>query len=283
MTLHNFHHSTLQPLEYEGKFMLRTLPPNFTSSLIKDVSTNSLGLENGRLLNKTQYFQEYIESDFIVYESQNMKRNRNYVTGKLYIKSANTKGILSNTTEYEPFHVIIDYCEKLVKCSYDPALLEGSKVTDLIGYRVIPFIYIIKAVFDQPEESEEVLFRNKFNIYTREFNLELYAKTVKESDMWVEAFCRAIEIKHKSGFTNWAEESKMYLEQKKEWQGKKDKSAPSRLLISLEAEVDGMEEFKSTNMYFNCNLLEGYLMKKIMNKKVYHTKSYHKKFFRIFF
>lgn len=56
MSMHNFQHSTFNPFEYEAKFMLRTLPTSYTSSLVKDVSTNSLGLENGRLINKNNYF-----------------------------------------------------------------------------------------------------------------------------------------------------------------------------------------------------------------------------------
>jgi hypothetical protein len=96
MSLHNFNHSTLNPLEYEAKFMLQTLPANYTSSLIKDVSTNSLGLENGRLLNKNNYYQEHIENDFIVYSSINLKRDRNHVVGKLWLKNSQSKGFLNS-------------------------------------------------------------------------------------------------------------------------------------------------------------------------------------------
>lgn len=118
-------------------------------------------------------------------------------------------------------------------------------------------------------------------MYARDINFELYAKTNKERDMWVEAFCRAIENKHKTNAAYWAEESKFFADAKRDWEQKKDKQRPSRLSRAIEVTVDGMQEFKSANLFFNCVQFEGYAMKKINNKKVYHSKPFHKKYFRI--
>jgi len=283
MSMHNFQHSTFNPFEYEAKFMLRTLPTNYTSSLVKDVSTNSLGLENGRLINKNNYFQEHIENDFIVYKSLNMKRDRNIVCGKLLIKDNSKKGILGTNVTYEIFFMQLDFWQKILKCSYDYNFMDAAQNAreTLLTGKGIPFVEVMKAEFDAIEETDEVQFRNKFNLYTKDFNFELYVKTNKEREYWVEAFCRAIETKHKNAVTNWAEESKLFNETKKSWLVRKDKITQSKLLRQVEMEVDGMMEFKSANMYVNCNQIEGYLLKMISNKKVYHTKPFHKKYFQI--
>lgn len=141
----------------------------------------------------------------------------------------------------------------------------------------------MKVEFDQADDDDQVQFRNKFNLYTREFNFELYAKTNKEREMWIEAFSRSIENKHKINAAYWAEESKFYAEAKKDWELKKDKQRGSRLCRAIELSIDGMEEFKSANLFVNCLQLEGYAIKKINNKKVYHSKPFHKKYFRIFY
>ena len=90
-----------------------------------------------------------------------------------------------------------------------------------------------------------------------------------------------METKHKKALTNWAENSKGYETTLKEWQLIKDKRSKSSLKKSIDVEVDGFLEFKSANMYVNCNQIEGYLMKKINNLKVYHSKPFHKKYFKI--
>jgi hypothetical protein len=116
-------------------------------------------------------------------------------------------------------------------------------------------------------------------MYTRDFNFELYAKTTRERDLWVESFCRAIETKHSSAFTNWSEDSKKWLETKNEWEARK--SRYSQVLTIIRTQVDGLDEFKSANMFYNCVQVEGWVMKKINNKKVYHVKPFHKKWMRL--
>ena len=63
----------------------------------------------------------------------------------------------------------------------------------------------MKAEYDEQDKvkDQEAEFPHKFNLITREFNFELYSKSAKERDIWVEAFCRAIESKHKK-ITNWS-------------------------------------------------------------------------------
>jgi len=81
----------------------------------------------------------------------------------------------------------------------------------------------MKVEFDHCVDEERCLFRYKFNLYTREFNFELYAKTNKEREIWIEAFSRTIENKHKINAAYWAEESKYFKELKDDWEAKKDK------------------------------------------------------------
>jgi hypothetical protein len=50
---------------------------------------------------------------------------------------------------------------------------------------------------------------------------------------------------------------------------------------SIDVTVDGMEEFKTANMYVNCHQIEGSVLKRIVNRKLYHSKPFHKKFMRI--
>lgn len=169
-------------------------------------------------------------------------------------------------------------------CSYDESLLSDYQLSGRKSKNnVIPFIDIMKVEFDNCEDEERVQFRHKFNLYTREFNFEMYVKTNKEREMWIEAFSRTIENKHKLNATYWAAESQYYKETKQDWDLKKDKVKTIRLHRSIEVNVDGMEEFKSSNLFFNCNQLEGCVMKKITNKKVYHSKPFHKKYFQIIF
>ena len=81
----------------------------------------------------------------------------------------------------------------------------------------MPFIDLMKVEYDEfdPKLDRDVEFDHKFNLITREFNFELYARTRKERDIWVEAFMRAIETKHKNQITNWAEDLKEFEEAKK--------------------------------------------------------------------
>ena len=111
----------------------------------------------------------------------------------------------------------------------------------------------------------------KFNLYTKNYNFELYAQNQRERDLWVETFCKAIENKHKSEPVNMLGDSKLFELTKNRWEEAKDRCSVSMLRRSIDVIVDGMEEFKSANMYVNCNQIEGYLMKKINNKKMYHT------------
>ena len=57
MSIHCYHYSTMNPLEYEAKYILKTLPitnPNLKS----ESSANSIGIgfENGKMLSKNAYY-----------------------------------------------------------------------------------------------------------------------------------------------------------------------------------------------------------------------------------
>ena len=84
MSIHCYNHSTINPLEYEAKYILKTLAVK-KSNLRADSSTESIkiGLENGKMLAKTVYYQEFVDNDFIVYKSANLIRNKTHVSGTL--------------------------------------------------------------------------------------------------------------------------------------------------------------------------------------------------------
>jgi hypothetical protein len=93
MSVHCFHHSSINHLEYEAKFILKTIPTN-KPTIPKVNSGSSLGIENGKLLCKTAYYEEYMENDFIVYSSKNIFRNKTSIKGTLQLKSLEKKGII---------------------------------------------------------------------------------------------------------------------------------------------------------------------------------------------
>ena len=81
----------------------------------------------------------------------------------------------------------------------------------------MPFIDLMQVEYDEMDSKldSDAEFDHKFNLITREFNFEFYAKTKKERDIWVEALYRAIEAKYKNLVTNWAEDCKNFEEAKK--------------------------------------------------------------------
>lgn len=159
-----------------------------------------------------------------------MSRERNLVSGRLMLRTEKS-GMLGSRVTYETFYMQLDFWQKILKCSYDYNFLERSNAREnLLTGKGIPFVEIMKADYDQLDQTEEVQFRAKFNLYTKEFNFELHVKTSKERDFWIESFCRAIESKHRNVVTNWAEDSKLYTETRKAWALRKDKVSQQKLL-----------------------------------------------------
>jgi hypothetical protein len=144
MTMHNFHHSTLNPLEYEAKYMK-------TDKQLMRQETSLLSLDhvdNGKLLQKNTYFQEYYENDFLVYKSINLTRERTLVSGRLQMKTNTQSGMFSTTHEYEFIYIAIEFLSKKIRCSTDQKVLKDDcNMTSWEG-KNMPFLDVMLVEYD---------------------------------------------------------------------------------------------------------------------------------------
>ena len=159
-------------------------------------SKQNLLFENGKVLLKTNYFSEYVENDFIVYSSLNLKRDRTQVSGKLVANHGTVVGLIENLSTFGFLYLVLDFWQKQLLVSSDKALLNNKESVCSWEGKAIKFADMVFVHYSNLDPQEEAQFTFKFILYTREENFTLYAKTTRERDIWVEALCRGIEAKH---------------------------------------------------------------------------------------
>jgi hypothetical protein len=126
-----------------------------------------------------------------------------------------------------------------------------------------------------PVLEKDVKYKFKFVIHLKKSLITCYARTKHEMYLWCRIICRIIDINNGASepFTGHSQAFNWFLKRTKNTSGGvKDKSL---LRPSI--------TYRSNDLDFNYNCVEGTLYKKINNVKVYHSSTWHTKYFKIHF
>ena len=124
-------------------------------------------------------------------------------------------------------------------------------------------------------ELKSLKFKEKFIVYAKNRSYPFFARTDKERELWIEAFCRAIDINNGVA-TNLHHASESYTRlAARSVTRYNSNQRPTKMI--------GGDNYESIAMKINYDTFRGYLMKRIDKREWYHTSNFHKRHFDVNF
>ena len=175
--------------------------------------------------------------------AQTCKAGGGKIEGILIKKSSSKMSKLSGKHLYLERKVLIDFRIRKI-CFQDP--LDDTKEIKFIDFKVIERVE--KTNLDIWSHDTKVKFTNKFLVFTADRMYELFTKTRTERELWLEHFCKVIDLN--AGMeVDFNKPSERY--QKIQDAEKAGRSVTRLTKAPLIVEKEGFKEYKSNNMIFS--------------------------------
>jgi hypothetical protein len=128
-----------------------------------------------------------------------------------------------------------------------------------------------------PVLEKDVKFKFKFFIHLKTTFITCYARTKHEMHLWCRIICRIVDINNgaREPFSGYSQALDLFLKRIKNIVGGVQDAVQPKRKVDI--------SYRSNDIDFNYNGVEGRMYKKIDSVKVYHSSTWHTKYFRINF
>ena len=187
-------------------------------------------------------------------------------------------------------HVLIDYRARRIYFSpksLKTKHLKGQQWSfrqSKSDYKHIEFSEIVSTEKADPDiwtgevEMPKLKGRGKFIVFTQERTFTFFTADYKERDIWIQSFCRIIDI-NTGKDAGYGKPSITYRSLTKlSTRSVTRYNTTTKPTYSLN-QSKANDNYESNTLELGENVCKGYLMKRIEQRKLYHRSNFHKRYF----